>query len=215
MARTGWFVDEVACWGMFLGGGTGPCWFAGLGVGIRGVVPVFPSTAWRQVAVCGVGVWGVVWMLRLGGGQLVEVVGDADERPFMTHLIEAAQQELAEAPGLLDLAEDRLDGHLAQAGSGCAGRPVSSAAPWPRAGCPAARLGGSPPPRRHVSGARRRGSRGWRAPPGSRGCARYSSRHRRRVRRAAFRSPPRWPRSWAPTGPDRCPWRSGPWATIT
>ena len=56
---------------------------------------------------------GVSW--RLGDGELGQVVGGADHRPFACDLLAAAQQELTEAPGLLDLAEHRLDGLLAQA----------------------------------------------------------------------------------------------------
>ena len=56
---------------------------------------------------------GVSW--RLGDGELGQVVGGADHRPFACDLLTAAQQELTEAPGLLDLAEHRLDGLLAQA----------------------------------------------------------------------------------------------------
>lgn len=35
-------------------------------------------------------------------------MGGADHRPFGAHFLESAQQELAEAPGLLDLSEHRL-----------------------------------------------------------------------------------------------------------
>jgi hypothetical protein len=42
-------------------------------------------------------------------------VGGADEGPFASDLVEAPEQELPEASGLLDLAEDRLDDLLAQA----------------------------------------------------------------------------------------------------
>lgn len=48
-------------------------------------------------------------------GQLQEVVGDADHRPFASDLIEPMQQELPEASGLLDLPEHRLDDLLSQA----------------------------------------------------------------------------------------------------
>ena len=51
---------------------------------------------------------------RPDGGQLVEVVGSADEHPFMMRLVESVQQELSEAQGLLDVAEHRLDSDLAQ-----------------------------------------------------------------------------------------------------
>ena len=50
-----------------------------------------------------------------GGGQRGQVVGDADEAPFVFDRVETTQQELADASGLLGLAEDRLDGDLAQA----------------------------------------------------------------------------------------------------
>src|SRR5689334_25116871 len=46
--------------------------------------------------------------------ELCEVVGGADERPFLADLVDAAQQELAKAPGLLDLAEHGFDDLLAQ-----------------------------------------------------------------------------------------------------
>jgi hypothetical protein len=49
-----------------------------------------------------------------GGKQLGQVVGGADERPFGLDLGEPAQQELAEAAGVLELAEHRLDRLLAQ-----------------------------------------------------------------------------------------------------
>jgi len=43
------------------------------------------------------------------GGELVEIVSGADQRPFGSHFVDAAQEELAEAPRLFDLAEDRFD----------------------------------------------------------------------------------------------------------
>jgi len=47
--------------------------------------------------------------------RLEEVVGGADHGPFAPDLIEATQEELAEASGVLDLSEHRLDHLLAQA----------------------------------------------------------------------------------------------------
>ena len=44
-----------------------------------------------------------------GLGELEQVVGGADERPFGSDLFEATQKELSEAPGMLDLSEDGLD----------------------------------------------------------------------------------------------------------
>src|SRR5271155_5356070 len=41
--------------------------------------------------------------------QLQNVVGRAHERPFRLHVLESPQQELSEAPGLLDLAKHRFD----------------------------------------------------------------------------------------------------------
>jgi hypothetical protein len=51
-----------------------------------------------------------------GGGQcqLPKVMGGADYRPFGSHFLDPAQQELAEASRLLDLPEHRLDHLLAQ-----------------------------------------------------------------------------------------------------
>ena len=44
--------------------------------------------------------------------QLEQVVAGADQRPLAVDLFQARQEELAEAPSLLDLAEDRLhSGH--------------------------------------------------------------------------------------------------------
>jgi hypothetical protein len=48
-------------------------------------------------------------------GELEHVVGEADEALFEGDLVEAAQQELAETSGLLDLPEHRLGQLLAQA----------------------------------------------------------------------------------------------------
>src|SRR5437867_3265541 len=47
--------------------------------------------------------------------EFEQVVGGADHRPFASDLVEAAQQELSEASGLLDLTKDGLDDLLAQA----------------------------------------------------------------------------------------------------
>src|SRR4051794_26150683 len=53
--------------------------------------------------------------------ELEEVVGGADHGPFAPDLIEATQEELAEASGVLDLSEHRLDYLLSQ--------PVTAAPP--------------------------------------------------------------------------------------
>src|SRR5215204_1876817 len=47
-------------------------------------------------------------------GELEQVVGGADHRPFASHLIKASKEELSEASGMFDLAKDRLDDLLAQ-----------------------------------------------------------------------------------------------------
>ena len=47
-------------------------------------------------------------------GELEQVVGGADHRPLASDLIEAPQEELPEAPGLLHLPEHRLDHLLSQ-----------------------------------------------------------------------------------------------------
>src|SRR5215207_11139337 len=49
-----------------------------------------------------------------GGEQLGQVMGGADQRPLGLDPVEPAQEELAEAAGVLDLADHRLDGLLAQ-----------------------------------------------------------------------------------------------------
>src|SRR3981189_766426 len=48
------------------------------------------------------------------GCEFCEVVGGADHGPFGFDLVDAAQEELAEASCLLDLAEDGLDDLFAQ-----------------------------------------------------------------------------------------------------
>ncbi len=48
------------------------------------------------------------------GGEFCEVVGDADHGPFGFDLVDAAQEELAEASCLLDLTEDGLDDLFSQ-----------------------------------------------------------------------------------------------------
>src|SRR5882757_7890327 len=48
------------------------------------------------------------------GCEFCEVVGGADHSPFGFDLVDAAQEELAEASCLLDLAEDRLDDLFSQ-----------------------------------------------------------------------------------------------------
>ena len=40
--------------------------------------------------------------------QLEQVVAGADQRPLALHLLQTPQEELPEAPALLDLAEHRL-----------------------------------------------------------------------------------------------------------
>ena len=53
--------------------------------------------------------------------ELQDIVGEADKAPFGGDLLDAAQQELAEAPRLLDLSEHRLGQLLSQAvGAGVA-----------------------------------------------------------------------------------------------
>src|SRR4051794_41067858 len=47
--------------------------------------------------------------------EFEQVVGGADHRPLASDLIEAAQQELSEASGVLDLTKDRLHDLFAQA----------------------------------------------------------------------------------------------------
>src|SRR5437762_3532232 len=56
--------------------------------------------------------------------QLQNVVGRAHERPFTLNLLESPQQELPEAPGLLDLAKHRLDDRFARRVHSCPGLPV-------------------------------------------------------------------------------------------
>ncbi len=48
------------------------------------------------------------------GCEFCDVVGSADHGPFGFDLVDAAQEELAEASCLLDLAEDRLDDLFSQ-----------------------------------------------------------------------------------------------------
>jgi hypothetical protein len=50
--------------------------------------------------------WAVAGGVRLG--ELQDVVGEADEAPFGGDVLDAAQEELAEAARLLDLSEHRL-----------------------------------------------------------------------------------------------------------
>src|SRR6476661_908146 len=49
-----------------------------------------------------------------GVGELEQVVSSADHCPFGSDLFEAAEQELAEASGIFDLAEHGFDGLLSQ-----------------------------------------------------------------------------------------------------
>src|SRR5260370_35633668 len=48
-------------------------------------------------------------------GEPEQIVDGADHRPLGSDLVEAAQEELAEASGMLDLAEHRFDDLLSQA----------------------------------------------------------------------------------------------------
>ena len=75
-------------------------------------------------------------------GELEQVVGGADERPFGFYLFEATQKELAEASGMLDLAENGLDDLFSEAVTaaaagaselGCHGGDARSFAPSPPA----------------------------------------------------------------------------------
>src|SRR5476651_790347 len=50
-----------------------------------------------------------------GVGELEQIVDGADHRPLASDLVEAAQEELAEASGVFDLAEDGFDDLLSQA----------------------------------------------------------------------------------------------------
>ena len=59
-----------------------------------------------------------------GAGEFGEVVRDAEERPFRLDVLDAAQQELSKASGLLDLAKDRLDDLLAQSVTAAPSRPL-------------------------------------------------------------------------------------------
>src|SRR5829696_8704484 len=54
--------------------------------------------------------WRAVWRITRSGWpcELCEVVGGADHRPFGRNGVDATQQELAEAAGLLDLSEHRF-----------------------------------------------------------------------------------------------------------
>src|SRR5450432_1508761 len=47
--------------------------------------------------------------------EFEQIVDGADHRPLGSDLVEAAQEELAEASGMLDLAEHRFDDLLSQA----------------------------------------------------------------------------------------------------
>lgn len=49
-----------------------------------------------------------------GAGELGEVVGGANQRPFASHLVETAEEDLSEASGLFDLTGHWLDDLLAQ-----------------------------------------------------------------------------------------------------
>src|SRR5258706_1238664 len=58
--------------------------------------------------------WGETSFSSAYGCEFCEVVGGADHGPFGFDLVDAAQEELAEASCLLDLAEDGLDDLLSQ-----------------------------------------------------------------------------------------------------
>src|SRR4051812_47971571 len=60
--------------------------------------------------------WRAVWRITRSGCpcEFCEVVGGADHRPFGRNGVDAAQQELAEAAGLLDLSEHRFHDLLPQ-----------------------------------------------------------------------------------------------------
>jgi len=48
-------------------------------------------------------------------GQFCEVVGGADHCPFAFYLVDAAEEELPEASGLLDVSKDGFDGVFSDA----------------------------------------------------------------------------------------------------
>src|SRR5580704_18284144 len=52
---------------------------------------------------------------RRGVSELEQIVDGADHRPLGSDLVEAAQEELAEASGMFDVAEHRFDDLLSQA----------------------------------------------------------------------------------------------------
>src|SRR5580658_11346305 len=52
---------------------------------------------------------------RGGVGELEQIVGGADHGPLGSDLVEAAQEELAEASGMFDMAEHRFNDLLSQA----------------------------------------------------------------------------------------------------
>ena len=80
-------------------------------------------------------------------GELEQIVGGADHRPLRSDLVEAAQEELAKAAGMFDLAEQRFDDLLSQA---VAAAPAGALelSPWR----PCAILWASVADRRHASG---------------------------------------------------------------
>lgn len=57
------------------------------------------------------------WVVARGSGgcKLGEVVGDADEGPFVCDRVDAAQEELSKASGLFDLSEDGISNRHAPA----------------------------------------------------------------------------------------------------
>src|SRR3954447_18608421 len=79
--------------------------------------------------------------------ELEKVVGGADHGPFAPDLIEAAQEELAEASGMLDLSEHRLD-HLLALPVNAAPPALPRPPPCPAVNACAARLASASRPSR-------------------------------------------------------------------
>ena len=65
-----------------------------------------------------------------------QIMGRADQHPFVFNLVQPAQQELSEAACLLDLPKHRFDRLLAQPIRAVDSPGRQSSGPWPRAGCP-------------------------------------------------------------------------------
>src|SRR4030095_431666 len=59
-----------------------------------------------------------------GAGELGEIVGGADQRPFGPDLLDAAQQELSEPSCLFDLSEHRFHNLLSEPVSTSPSRPL-------------------------------------------------------------------------------------------